>query len=69
VNWFNRLFTDRDGEPDTGRVFGPMVIAVLCYNAVMHPETYHPAEFGSAVRDVLIGVAAYLWGDSRRPPG
>lgn len=69
MKWLHDLLTDREGLADTGRVLAPVVVGTMCYMAVSHPETYNPQTFGTGIGAVLVGLAGYLFGDSRRPPG
>lgn len=61
------LFTDRNGEFDTGRVLTVVVILFMCGKA-WTATTWDAQSFGTGIAAVLGGFAAYLYGDAQRPP-
>lgn len=66
IGWLRRALTDREGEPDTGRIMVPIVIGTMCYQAIFG-DHYDPQQFGAGVGAVLLGFSAYLYGDAKRP--
>jgi hypothetical protein len=70
--WYHSIFTDHDGEFDTGRVLVAIVILGMCwmqwYDVKYNAVEFDAQKFGTGIAAVLAGFAAYLWGDTRRPP-
>lgn len=70
--WYRSVFTDRDGDFDTGRVLVAIVIFALIYfeyvHVAVHGNPFDAQSFGIAVAGILGGFAAYLYGDAKRPP-
>jgi hypothetical protein len=70
--WYRSIFTDRDGDFDTGRVLVAVVILAMCwmqwYDVKWNETEFNAQSFGTGIGAVLAGFAAYLWGDTRRPP-
>ncbi len=70
--WYRSVFTDREGDFDTGRVLVAIVILSMCwlewYDVVYNGVEFDAQKFGLGIAGVLGGFAAYLWGDTRRPP-
>jgi hypothetical protein len=70
--WYRSVFTDREGEFDTGRVLVAIVIFALIYfeyvHVTVHGNPFDAQSFGIAVAGILGGFAAYLYGDAKRPP-
>jgi hypothetical protein len=70
--WYRALFTDREQEFDTGRVLVAVVILAMCwmqwYDVRYNAVEFDAQKFGLGIAGVLGGFAAYLWGDTRRPP-
>lgn len=70
--WYRSLFTDREGDFDTGRVLVAVVILSMCwmqwYDVRYNGVEFDAQKFGLGIAGVLGGFAAYLWGDTRRPP-
>jgi hypothetical protein len=67
MKWLHDAVTDREGAFDTARLLVPAVILTMCWNAIMHADTYNPQSFGMGIGAVLGGFAAYLFGDAARP--
>jgi len=66
--WYRSIFTDRDGDFDTGRLLVNVVVLTMCYIAITHGDKFDPQNFGIGIGSVLGGFAAYLFGDAQRPP-
>jgi len=70
--WYRSIFTDRDGDFDTGRVLVAIVVLAMCYfqwyDTSVNSQPFNAQNFGIGIAGVLGGFAAYLYGDAKRPP-
>lgn len=70
-NWLRSALTDHNGDFDTGRILVAVVILAMCFvqwvDVQYNNATFKPNDFGVGVGSVLVGFAAYLYGDAKRP--
>ncbi len=71
-NWWRTALTDRNGDFDTGRILTPVVVVGMLLLAttdvVLNHAHFDAQSFGTGIGAVLVGLAAYLWGDSKPTP-
>ncbi len=71
--WYRSILTDHNGDFDMGAVLVGVVIVFMCansgYDTVINHVKFDAQAFGAGVGAVLIGFAAYKYGDAKRPPG
>lgn len=70
--FFKHISTDYDNQTfDTGRALVVIVVISMvlmqAWDVVIHKAAFHPQEFGAGVGALLVGLGAYLFGDSKRP--
>ncbi len=69
--WMRSILTDHQGEFDTGRILTPIVVVGMLGLAVLdtwkNGAHFDAQAFGIGIGAVLAGLAAYLWGDTKRP--
>lgn len=72
--FWRSILTDHNGDFDMGAVLVGFVTIAMClisgYDVIGNHVKFNPQEFGTGIGAVLVGFAAYKWGDARRvPPG
>lgn len=69
-SWFRSALTDREGEFDTGRILVAIVAIWMCgiqgWDVMFNKHEFNAQSFGTGIGAVLVGFAAYLFGD-RKP--
>jgi hypothetical protein len=74
IKFLVHLLTDYDNKTyDTGRSL--VVIVILCmsfaqiWDVIANGATFNATNFGTGVAAILVGLAAYIFGDNtKRPP-
>lgn len=71
--WFRALLTDHNGDWDFGAWLVAVVTIFMCANSwydvhILHNK-FDAQAFGAGIAAMLVGFAAYKYGDAKRPPG
>jgi hypothetical protein len=70
--WFRSIMTDHQGDFDLGAVLVGVVAVFMClnsgYDTIALHKTFNAQEFGAGIGAMLLGFAAYKFGDAKRAP-
>lgn len=65
------ILTDHNGDFDMGAVLIGVVAVYMCaasgYDVFVLSKTFDAQQFGTGIAAMLVGFAAYKWGDAKRP--
>ncbi len=71
MKWLSALLTDRQDNPDTGRVLVPIaalaVLFIAGWDVIQNGNEFDPQGLGIGLGGILAGFAAYLIGDRPMP--